>query len=131
METPKHNILIVDDNFDWQLTFKGILLEAGYDIQTAGSIEEAIKKLESTKFDLALLDIRFDESDESDDAGMKLAEEISQRWASVKVVFATGYANDEYIKKAMRLKDKKKLAVGFVQKQSVENLVDIIRKALK
>jgi CheY-like chemotaxis protein len=133
MDTPIYRILIVDDNPDWRLTFKGILQESniGFDIQGVDTTEAAIELLKAGKFDLALLDIRLDDSDESDDAGLKLAETISLRWPATKVIFATGYANEEYVKKAMESKGKRKLAVGFIQKQNVENLINIIQRALR
>ncbi len=127
------SILVVDDNPDWQSTLKGILQEGGYQVRTAGSINVAQNELASSRFDLALLDIRLDESNEEDDAGITLAEEIGVHWPDVKVIFVTGYANEEYVRKAMEPnnKSKKRLAVNFIQKQKIENLIPMIKKALE
>lgn len=130
MDTQKQHILVVDDNPDWQLTFRGVLKSAGFEVVTAGSRDEAIQKLESERFDLALLDIRLDESDENDSSGLDLAEQISQRWEETRVVIATGYASDETIRKALVPKGRKRLAVSYIQKQDVGKLAGIIEKAL-
>ncbi len=130
LDQQKHHILIVDDNPDWQLTFRGVLKSAGFEVTTAASREEAIQKLAAERFDLALLDIRLDESNENDSSGLALAEQISQRWDWMKVIIATGYTSDEFIRKALTPKGRKRLAVGFVQKQDVGNLARIIAKAL-
>lgn len=130
MNTHESYILIVDDNLDWCLTFTGMLKESGFSSQSVTSFEDAIIQLETKSFDLALLDIRLDESDEGNNAGIKLAEEINRRWPNVKVVFATGYASDTYIEQAMIPKDGKRLAAGFVRKQNVNKLVEVIQKIL-
>lgn len=130
MDTQKQHILVVDDNPDWQLTFRGVLKSAGFEVTTAGSHDEAIQKLEAERFDLALLDIRLDESDENDSSGLELAEQISQRWEETRVVIATGYASDETIRKALVPKGRKRLAVSYIQKQDVGKLAGIIEKAL-
>jgi CheY-like chemotaxis protein len=132
MNLDDHWILIVDDNLDWCLTFYGMLKEAGLFSIYVTSIPDAISKLEAQKIDLALLDIRLDESDEENDAGIKLAEEINLRWPTIKIVFATGYANDDFVKRTMIPKNgKKRLAVNFVRKQKIDDLVDVIQKALE
>ncbi len=130
MDIQKHHILVVDDNPDWLLTFRGVLKSAGFEVATAASREEAIQKLAAERFDLALLDIRLDESDENDSSGLALAEQISQRWEWMKIIIATGYASDEFIRKALAPRGHKRLAVGFVQKQDVDNLAGLITKAL-
>lgn len=132
MNAASHRILIVDDNPDWCLTFAGLLKESGLSSQTQSvcTFEDAIAQLEMKEFDLALLDIRLDEGDEDNDAGIKLAKEINHRWPNVKIVFATGYSNESYIEQTMKLLNGKRLAVGFVPKQNIDELVEVVQKAL-
>ena len=127
------SILVVEDNPDWQSTIKGILQDAGYLVKIANSISAAQNQLSLSEFDLALLDIRLDESDEENDAGIILAEKISIDWPTVKVIFVTGYANEDFIRKAMEpdIYSKRRLAVNFIQKQKIEGLIPMIQKALE
>ncbi len=133
MEHPKNKILVVEDVSDWRLTLKGMLEEANFDVNTVDSFEDARKILDTTHFDAALLDIRLDESDENNVEGLKLAEEISIRWPEIKVFIATGYTNEEYIKRALEPSGQsgKKLAIDFIKKSDVDKLVVILNQALK
>ena len=73
MENSSSKLLVVDDIKDWQITLSGVLRDIGYIVATAGSMAEAIKLLENNKYDLALLDLRLDETDEDNVDGLKLA----------------------------------------------------------
>ena len=123
-------ILILEDVPDWRTTLKAILQDNGFIVATASSTTEARNVLTKEQFDIALLDIRLDESDE--DEGLVFAEEISQMWPAVKVIFVTGYANDEYIQRAMvpRLPGGKRLAVDFIKKNDISNLVNTVKRAI-
>jgi DNA-binding response OmpR family regulator len=55
-------ILCIDDDLDFLTSIKFSLREA-YEVHTASSITEAIKVLEKTSVDLALLDVGLGEED--------------------------------------------------------------------
>jgi CheY-like chemotaxis protein len=125
-------ILVVEDVPDWRITLGGILKEEGFLVDFAGSTREAKEALTHRHYDLALLDIRLDESNENDDEGLILANEIGQSWPEVKVIFVTGYATKSFIERALspRLPGGKRLAVNFVTKDDISKLIEIIRQAL-
>ncbi|MBN1482956.1 response regulator [candidate division KSB1 bacterium] len=56
-------ILLVDDDPDFIEINKTILETSGYDIDTAGSSAEALAKVRSTHYDLAILDLIMEELD--------------------------------------------------------------------
>ena len=132
VDQKKHNILVVEDNPDWRLTLKGILSEAGFGVDSVSSKDEALSSLLAKNYDVALLDIRLDDSDESNDDGLLLAEEINRRWPKIKVFIATGFANQEFLKRAMEPKMPRgeKLVVDFINKSNIDDLVKIINKTL-
>jgi CheY-like chemotaxis protein len=51
----------------------GLLRDEHFTVKVAGSAEEALAQLEAEPFDLAVLDMRLDERDESNTAGLELA----------------------------------------------------------
>lgn len=132
METhePK-KILVVEDNPDWRLTFTGMLFEAHFDATGVETVQEARKKLSAQEYALALLDMRLDESDETNVDGLNLAEEIQVQWPKTKVVIVTGFNTPEILKRAMEPREgHPKLVANFVPKSEVDELMSIIQKEL-
>jgi CheY-like chemotaxis protein len=127
----KPKLLVVDDILDWQVTIGGVLMDSGYDVATAGSMEDAILLLDKDDYDLALLDMRLDETDEENQDGLKLAETIRDRWPNVKVVIVTGYGTPEIIQKTMEPdNDGKRLAEDYIPKDNTDRLVKTVQQIL-
>ncbi len=101
MSTTRPSILVVDDLADWQMTLKGLLTDEGFNVNTAASTDEAIRLLESQSFDAALLDMRLDESDESNTEGLTIAWIIRKRWPPTKVIVFTGYGTQDAVERAL------------------------------
>jgi CheY-like chemotaxis protein len=133
MTEKKHRILVVDDLDDWRKTLGGLLREEGYKVDVADSFEKAVALLRSKKIDLAVLDIRLDETDENNTQGLDLAFEIKSRWASVKIIIITGYDNPEIVKRAMEPQSpsKKRLADDFIPKTETDSLIKSVQSLLK
>lgn len=121
----KHQILVVDDLDDWRKTLSGLLREEGYKVEVADSFESAMAILRSKKIDLAILDVRLDETDEGNTQGLDLASEIKRRWATVKTIVITGYDNPDIVKRAMEPhgSDKTRLADDFIPKTETDHLI--------
>lgn len=131
MSEEHHKILVVDDLPDWRLTLGGLLEDEGYDIEVAESLPRAMELLGADHFDLAVLDIRLDETDEGNTEGLNLATEIKRNWPDVKVVFITGYGTPEIMREALEPDaEGKSLAANYVPKTETEDLVKIVRKTL-
>ena len=56
----KGRILIVDDEKAMQLALKGLLSKEGYQVETAGSGEEALPKIDSGSFHVVITDLSMD-----------------------------------------------------------------------
>ncbi|HET90710.1 MAG TPA: response regulator [Chloroflexi bacterium] len=126
-----HRILVVDDLPDWRATLKGLLEDEGYKVQAAKSAPQALEFLKSDRFDLAVLDIRLDETDEDNTEGLDLAAEIKKHWPGVKIVIITGYGTPEIMREALEPDaEGDKLAANYVPKTETEDLVSIVRATL-
>jgi CheY-like chemotaxis protein len=131
MANRRRKILVVDDLSDWRITLGGLLVDAGYDVQAADSSASALKLLKTDHFDLAVLDMRLDESDEDNTEGLDLATKIKEQWPAIKVVIITGYGTSERMRQVLE-PDRcgRRLAVDYIPKTQTEELIKIIQKTL-
>ena len=125
-------ILVLDDLADWRATLRGLLEDWGYTVHTAGSTEQALRLLENTPVDLALLDIRLDETDEGNTEGLSLASVIKERWPDIKVVVITGYDTPDVLQKAMQpdLQGHSLVADYLPKVDTNDKLIQVIEKVL-
>jgi DNA-binding NtrC family response regulator len=115
-------ILIVDDALDWRDILAGLIEDfyPDYVVVTAGSVEEAKDRLAQDTFDLAILDIRLDDSDEGNTQGLSLMEFIRQHHPHTPVFIITGYGNLDTVERAMRPNEAGvRLAVDYIEKDKV------------
>ena len=92
-------VLIVDDDAELRSTLSEILKGAGYHIDEASSGKEAIEKMASKDFDIALLDLMMPKMN-----GIETLTELKKITPKTKVIMITAFA-------------------------TVENAVDAIKKA--
>lgn len=131
MANAPKSILVVDDVEDWQKTLSGLLTDEGYKVTTVGDRQAALEAIRANEFDLAVIDIRLDETDEDNTAGLSLAGEVKSILTDLPVVIITGYQTPETIARAMRPDEMgQTLAVDFVQKTDAIELVDIVNRTL-
>ena len=96
-------VLIVEDYADWRDLLSVMLQREGLDVQTAGSFQAAQDALQKCKdLDLAILDIRLVEMDETNEDGMRLLSEIRRKHQFVRVIMITGHGTMEMQRKAFR-----------------------------
>jgi DNA-binding NtrC family response regulator len=97
------NILIVEDFADWRELLIGLLQREGHRVQGAGTLQQARAYLESAQdMDLAILDIRLVEMDETNEDGMRLLAEIRAHHPSTRVIMITGHGTMESQRRAFR-----------------------------
>jgi len=131
MTNTRHKILVVDDLSDWRQTLKGVLVDAGYDVQVADSSSSALKLLETGRFDLAVLDMRLDETDEDNTEGLDLAAEIRRRWPIVKAIIITAYGTPDTMRRALGPDVQgQRLVADYIPKTQTEELVHVVRRVL-
>ena len=88
-------ILIVDDEPDITLSFKMILENNGFKVDSYNDPLEALNSFEPSSYDLLLLDIRMPKMD-----GFQLYDELRKKDQAVKVIFITAFdVNYEALRK--------------------------------
>jgi DNA-binding NtrC family response regulator len=98
-------ILIVEDFADWRELLKGLLQREGHHVEAVATLQEARDYLDETKsLDLAIVDIRLVETDETNQDGLKLLAEIrdAKRQAWTRVIMITGHGTMETQRRAFR-----------------------------
>ena len=125
-------ILVVDDLPDVRVTLVGLLTDEGYDVRSASSRVEALQKVDAERFDVAVLDVRLDETDEDNQDGLLLMHEIREKDPSVAIIILTGYADVKMVRKALQ-PDREGVApaFGFLEKSEVDQLVGYVERAFE
>ena len=83
----KRRILLVDDDVTVLLTLKAVLELNHFDVQTAGSASEALKKLASGIYEMVITDSRM----ETDDAGFHVLRAARQQAYRPATALLTAY----------------------------------------
>lgn len=118
----KQSILVVDDDPVMREMVTDLLGSRGYDVDTAGSAEDALEKAEAREFDCVLTDLQMPGMD-----GMELLGNLHERFPETPVVLMTSFGTIENAVKAMRLG-----AEDFVTKPfESEQLLVVLERALE
>jgi len=94
---PKARILAVDDQRYFRELIEGLLVEEGYEVQTASSGEEALHVLEREDFDVIVTDLVMPGID-----GSELVDRIKQRQPEQEVIMVTGVVDVKTAVDAMK-----------------------------
>ncbi len=98
MTTPSPpSLLVVDDEPDLRTLYELTLLREGYDIDTAGSVEEALGHLESRGYSLLITDMRL-----PDGTGLDLLRRLEDAGRSEKAIVITAYGSAENAVEALK-----------------------------
>jgi two-component system nitrogen regulation response regulator NtrX len=96
-------ILIVEDFADWRELLSGLLQREGHHVEAVATLQEARECLDRTsEVDLAILDIRLVETDETNEDGMRFLAEIRESRAFTRVIMITGHGTMESQRRAFR-----------------------------
>ncbi|MEI8372521.1 MAG: sigma-54 dependent transcriptional regulator [Planctomycetota bacterium] len=114
-------ILIVDDEFSIRDSLNHWFRKDGYEVQMAADAMEAIGAMQSSDFDVVLLDVRLPGMD-----GMRLLEQIRRTAPTVIVIMITAYASVDTAVRALKLG-----AADYVTKPlNPEELSHVVAQAL-
>jgi CheY-like chemotaxis protein len=97
-ETMTKQVLILDDNADNRQLLYFALMAGDYEIHQAEQGSDAIKLMENTSFDMALLDIELPDAD-----GLELGITLRQRYPEVVLIMLSANDNAEFMKKARQI----------------------------
>ena len=92
------NVLIVDDEEIVRRSYASALAQGRWSARAAADGGEAMRAMESQRFDVVLLDVRMPGDD-----GLAVLREMKRRWPEREVVVITGYPSVEAAKEAVRL----------------------------
>src|SRR5580692_10322668 len=91
------HILVIDDEPDIRESLEVLLSSEGYRVELAGNATEGLKRLESSTFDLVLLDLMM-----PDKSGMEVLEEIRVRDRETPIFLITAYGSVEVAVTALK-----------------------------
>ncbi len=131
-------ILVIDDEPDIRDSLEALLTGERYRVDLAANATEGLKRLESSSYDLVLLDLMM-----PDKSGMQVLEEIRQRDRETPVFLITAYGSVEVAVQALKRGandyfpkpwDNEKLLVeisNMISKQRLERENAELKRALK
>jgi DNA-binding response OmpR family regulator len=115
-------ILLVEDDAAYRVALKRVLLQKGFDVETASDGRAALKKFRAAQFDLIILDLWMPEKD-----GLETLIEIRRASPTAKVIAMSGANSIGFTKPldtALRLG-----AVAVLEKPfKSQDLIDTITK---
>ncbi|MGH7899175.1 MAG: sigma-54-dependent transcriptional regulator [Candidatus Binatia bacterium] len=91
-------LLIVDDEKAMLIALRGLLAKEGYEVETAASGEDALKKIESGNFHVVITDLSMKDVD-----GMQVLAEAKRVDPDSAVVMITAYGSEKIAVQAMKL----------------------------
>jgi two-component system response regulator PilR (NtrC family) len=96
-EPPRLSLLVVDDEPDLRTLYELTLLREGYDVESAGSLEEAWQCLGARSYDAVITDMRL-----PDGTGLELLRRLDQAGRPEKAVVITAYGSAENAVEALK-----------------------------
>ena len=121
----KHEVLIIDDNFDIRNLISNILKEKNYDVREAANYDQAIFEIDKKLPDIAIVDVKLDKGENED--GIDLLKKIKKLTDLVPVIMISGHANVQMAVDSLKLG-----AYEFITKPfASEQLLNFISRALE
>jgi len=98
-----HNILIIDDRADIQLSLRMLLEENGYSVHLADSPASARSEIQSKPISLVLLDMNFSLDTTSGEEGISFLGWLQTSPYNIATIAMTAWSNTDLVVKAMNL----------------------------
>jgi two-component system, NtrC family, response regulator PilR len=98
MSSPSHfSLLVVDDEPDLRTLYELTLLREGYDVETAGTVEEALLHLKDRTYSAVITDMRL-----PDGTGLELLHRLEDTGRREKAIVITAYGSAENAVEALK-----------------------------
>ena len=120
MADNKCRVLCVDDHHDTSEMLELLLSKEDYEVDTAGTMEQACRLAERKSFDLYVLDRRL-----PDATGLELCERLQQLTPDVPCIFYSGDAYELHRREAIAAG-----AAAYVAKPDIDGLINAVQKLL-
>ena len=95
--TSPFSLLVVDDEPDLRTLYELTLLREGYDIDTAGSVEEALERLDARAYSLVITDMRL-----PDGSGLDVLRRVVESGRGEAAIVITAYGSAENAVEALK-----------------------------
>jgi len=96
-ETIRYSLLVVDDEPDLRTLYELTLLREGYDVESAGSVEEGWQCLSTRQYDAVITDMRL-----PDGSGLDLLRRLERDGRPEKTIVITAYGSAENAVEALK-----------------------------
>ena len=117
------NILVIDDEADMRFAVRMLLERSGHTVIEAESGDAALAKLEESKPDLVLLDMRLPGMD-----GIQILQKLREKEKDLPIIMVTGYGNIELAEEAIKQGADHYLSKPFHNKELIEVIQQILEK---
>ncbi len=118
----KYKVLLADDDEDFCYTLREQLTEKGFSVDSAPTVGLITQKLNSTQYDLVLLDLGMPEK-----SGIEILQDIKSNHESIEVIILTGHNDAKQAVECMRLG-----AADYILKPyMIEELLVIIERIMQ
>jgi CheY-like chemotaxis protein len=111
------NLLIIDDDVDMLSSLTDVLAQAGYDVASASSGQDALVLAETRNIDLVISDVRMAGMD-----GIQCIERLCEGRPKLKSIVITGYASQDVPGRAMDLDSSDYLCKPFTAEQLIQSV---------
>lgn len=115
----RSSFLVVDDDQEVCNFFAYLLKRKGYDVQTANNGRDAFFKIESFRFNVALVDLKLPDSD-----GLTILKKLKQEQPECEVIIITGYSTVKTAIEAIQLGAFDYLEKPFIDIEEMESLLE-------
>lgn len=119
----KVKAIIIDDDISVIESFKMILEVQDHAVTTAMSMEEAIEAVKKDKFDIAFIDLRFN----NQDIGLDILAKVKELSPSTECCIVTGYASEKSKIRAVELGAMEYISKPFM----MEVIYELVDRALE
>ncbi|OGP57536.1 MAG: hypothetical protein A2V65_04340 [Deltaproteobacteria bacterium RBG_13_49_15] len=116
-------VLIVDDEEELASTLAERLCLRGIEAEWAGSAKDALKLVETSTFDIAVLDLKMPQVD-----GLELMRRIRDRQPKTQILFLTGHGSEELFRDVVKQCGE---SVYLIKPIDIDDLIDNMKSLME
>ena len=119
-------ILVVDDAADAREVIQTHLEDEGYVVRACASVEEALRAVESSVFDVIITDLRMPKT-----SGLELIQHVRNNLEDIEIMMITGYPSIEGAVEAIKTGAEHYLPKPFTERELLEAVQTIVEKLVR
>lgn len=119
-------ILVVDDAADAREVLQTHLEDAGYVVRACANVEDALRAVESSLFDIIITDLRMPKA-----SGLELIQYVRNNLEDIEIMMITGYPSIEGAIEAIKTGAEHYLPKPFTERELLEAVQAIVEKLVR